>query len=50
MFYQGARGLQGTAKPPWLYQMPFLTALKDYPALELGYNLPIFRLAIEIVP
>ena len=50
MIYQGARGLQGTAKPPWLYQMPFLTALRDFPGLELGYNLPIFRLAIEVVP
>jgi hypothetical protein len=50
MIYQGARGLQGTAKPPWLYQMPFLTALRDFPALDIGYNLPIFRLAVEIVP
>ena len=50
MIYQGARGLQGTAKPPWIYQMPFLTALKDFPALDLGYNLPIFRLAVEVVP
>lgn len=50
MIYQGARGLQGTAKPPWLYQMPFLTALADFPALELGYNLPIFRLAVEVLP
>ncbi|MDP2660818.1 MAG: hypothetical protein Q8R28_08825 [Dehalococcoidia bacterium] len=50
MIYQGARGLKGTAKPPWLYQIPFLTALQDYPGLALGYNLPIFRLAIEVVP
>ncbi len=50
MIYQGARGLQGTAKPPWLYQMPFLTALRDYPGLDIGYNLPIFRLAVEVLP
>jgi hypothetical protein len=30
--------------------MPFLTALRDYPGLDLGYNLPIFRLAVEIIP
>ncbi len=48
MIYQGARGLKGTAKPPWTYQVPFLTALRDFPASALGYNLPIFRLAIEI--
>jgi len=50
MIYQGARGLQGTAKPPWTYQVPFLNALWDYPGLPLGYNLPIFRFAFEIVP
>lgn len=50
MIYQGARGLQGTAKPPWLYQLPHLTALTDSPGLKLAYQLPIFRLAIEVVP
>jgi len=49
MIYQGARGLQGTAKPPWTYQVPFLNALADYPGLPLGYNLPVFRFAFEIV-
>ncbi len=49
MIYQGARGLQGTAKPPWVYMVPFLTALRDYPGLALGYNLPIFRMAVEVV-
>ncbi len=48
MIYQGARGLQGTAKPPWVYMVPFLTALRDYPGLALGYNLPIFRMAVEV--
>lgn len=46
MIYQGGRG---KAKPPWTYQMPILTALEDGPGLALGYNLPIFRFAIEVV-
>ncbi len=40
---------QGQGKPPWLYQMPQLSALQDAPGLALGYRLPIFRLAIEVV-
>jgi hypothetical protein len=40
---------QGHGKPPWSYQIPQLTALQDHPSLGLGYRLPIFRLAIEVV-
>ncbi|MBI2912063.1 MAG: hypothetical protein HYY05_07960 [Chloroflexi bacterium] len=40
---------KGQGKPPWLYDMPMLTALQDHPSLSLGYRLPIFRLAIEVV-
>src|SRR3972149_5826257 len=39
---------QGHGKPPWSYQIPQLTALRDHPGLALGYNLPIFRLAIQV--
>ncbi|MBI4336372.1 MAG: hypothetical protein HY683_00885 [Chloroflexi bacterium] len=37
--------------PPedWSFQLPFLTALQDHPGQALGYELPIFRLAIEVV-
>lgn len=31
------------------FQLPFLTALQDHPGQMLGYELPIFRLAVEIV-
>ena len=41
--FQGVHG-----KPPWSYQIPQLTALRDHPGLALGYNLPIFRLAIQV--
>jgi hypothetical protein len=41
---------QGKATGRWGFQMPQLTALQDHPGLQLGYNLPIFRLAIEVVP
>lgn len=41
---------QGHGKPPFMYQTPQLTALQDHPSLEYGYQLPIFRLAIEVVP
>lgn len=34
---------------PWQYNMPQLTALEDHPSLGLGYRLPIYRLAIEVV-
>lgn len=40
---------QGHGKPPWLYDTPQLTALQDHPGLSLGYRLPIFRMAIEVV-
>lgn len=33
----------------WNFQLPQLTALRDHPGLDLGYKLPIFRLAIEVV-
>ncbi len=39
---------QGHGKPPWSYEIPQLTALQDHPGLALGYNLPIFRLAVEV--
>lgn len=44
MIYDGGHG-----KWPWQYNLPQLTALQDHPSLQLGYNLPIFRLAVEVV-
>ena len=32
------------------FAVPQLTALEDQPGLALGYRLPIFRVAIEVVP
>ncbi|MBI3953719.1 MAG: hypothetical protein HY330_04325 [Chloroflexi bacterium] len=40
---------QGKATGRWPFQMPQLNALEDHPSLGLGYNLPIYRLAIEVV-
>ncbi|MBI4296966.1 MAG: hypothetical protein HY676_00360 [Chloroflexi bacterium] len=40
---------QGKATGRWPFQMPQLNALEDHPGLGLGYNLPIFRLAVEVV-
>jgi hypothetical protein len=40
---------QGKATGRWPFQMPQLNALDDHPGLALGYKLPIFRLAVEIV-
>lgn len=40
---------QGHGEPPWSYQIPFLTFAQDFPGLQLGYKLPAFRLAIEVV-
>ena len=40
---------QGHGKPPWGYQVPILSYAQDAPGLGLGYRLPAFRLAIEIV-
>ncbi|MBI3979098.1 MAG: hypothetical protein HY331_13015, partial [Chloroflexi bacterium] len=44
MIYQGGHG-----KYPWQYNMPMLTFAQDHPGLALGYRLPTFRLAIEVV-
>jgi hypothetical protein len=33
----------------WWYWTPVLTYARDFPALSLGYRLPAFRLAVEIV-
>jgi hypothetical protein len=41
---------QGKATGRWPFQMPQLNAFEDHPGLSLGYNLPIYRLAIEVVP
>ncbi|HBY96253.1 MAG TPA: hypothetical protein DEP84_20250 [Chloroflexi bacterium] len=40
---------QGHGKPPWGYQVPILSFKEDFPGLALGYKLPAFRLAIEII-
>jgi len=40
---------QGKAATRWPFQMPQLNALEGHPGLGLGYNLPISRLAIEVV-
>jgi len=40
---------KGKDRVPWNYQTPFLTYARDFPALALGYKLPAYRLAIEIV-
>ena len=39
----------GRATEIWNFQVPQLTALQDHPGLALGYRLPIYRLAIEVV-
>lgn len=39
----------GHGKGPWDYDVPQLTFAQDQPGLELGYRLPAFRLAIQIV-
>ncbi|MDP2743913.1 MAG: hypothetical protein Q8P00_02460 [Dehalococcoidia bacterium] len=31
------------------FELPQLTALQDHPSLALGYRLPVFRVAIEVV-
>jgi hypothetical protein len=38
----------GQDRKPW-YWAPVLTFAKDFPALDLGYRLPAFRLAIDVV-
>jgi hypothetical protein len=40
---------RGKDKVPLNYQTPFLTYARDFPALALGYRLPAYRLAIEVV-
>jgi hypothetical protein len=40
---------KGKDRVPWNYQTPFLTYARDFPALALGYRLPAYRLAIEVV-
>jgi hypothetical protein len=41
---------QGHGEPPWGYEEPLLSFKVDAPGLALGYNLPTYRLAIEVVP
>jgi hypothetical protein len=40
---------KGTDRVPLNYQTPFLSFERDFPALALGYRLPAYRLAIEVV-
>jgi len=40
---------KGKDRVPWNYQTPFLTYAQDFPALSLGYRLPAYRLAIEVI-
>ena len=44
MIYQGSHG-----EAPWGYQEPLLSYRVDTPGLSLGYTLPAFRLAIQVV-
>jgi hypothetical protein len=43
MVYQGGKG-----EIPWGYQWPLLSYKVDAPGLALGYNLPAYRLAVEV--
>jgi hypothetical protein len=40
---------RGKDRVPWNYQTAFLTYGTDFPALAHGYNLPAYRLAIEVI-
>ena len=40
---------KGKDRLPWNYQTPFLTYAQDFPALSVGYRLPAYRLAIEVI-
>ncbi len=40
---------KGHGEGPWNYDVPQLTWAQDHPGLALGYKLPAFRLAIEVV-
>lgn len=44
MIYDNAHG-----KFPWQYNLPMLTFVHDHPGLGLGYRLPTYRLAMEVV-
>ncbi len=39
---------QGHGEPPWGYQAALLSFKVDAPGLGIGYNLPAYRLAIEV--
>jgi hypothetical protein len=39
----------GHGKFPWQYTTPQLTFARDHPSLGVGYRLPTFRMAIEVV-
>lgn len=39
---------QGHGEAPWGYEWPLLSFKVDAPGLALGYNLPAYRLAIEV--
>jgi hypothetical protein len=41
---------QGHGEPPWGYEQPLLSFKIDAPGLALGYNLPTYRLSIEVIP
>ncbi len=41
---------QGHGPPPWSYETPLLTFTHDAPGLALGYRLPAFHLAVEVIP
>lgn len=41
---------RGKDRVPWNYQTPILTYARDFPALSHGYQIPAYRLAIEVVP
>jgi len=40
---------KGRDRVPWNYQTPFLTYAQDFPALAVGYRLPAYRLAIDVI-
>lgn len=41
---------RGNMKMAWDYGIPFLTFAQDHPSLGLGYRLPVYRLAVEVMP
>jgi len=40
---------KGQGKAPWNYELPILSFKQDAPGLALGYRLPAFRVAIEVI-